>query len=301
MALSTEHFVVDAHVHAFWPEALARPERYLQRDRWFEALYAAPRARLATVEDLLVSMGAAGIAQAVVCGFPWRDLGLCREHNDYLAEACRGSGGRLAWLAIVPPGGGAVAVHEAERAFGLGAVGLGEVNADAQGVDLDQPQTLAEVMEFCTVENRPVLLHASEPVGHPYPGKGTATPEKLLAFLVAFPSLPVVLAHWGGGLPFYELMPEVAAAAVNVVYDSAASTYLYRFDVFRAVLDVVGPERVLFASDFPILRQERFLRRVRTCGLRPEEETLVLGGNARRVFNLPATLPSSTEGEEADR
>ena len=137
-ALSTEHFVVDAHVHAFWPDVVSRRELYLTRDRWFRDLYAAPRARLATAEDLLVSMGIAGIAQSVVCGFPWRDLGLCREHNDYLAEVSRESDGRLAWLAVVPPGG-AVSVYEAERAFSLGAVGLGELNADAQGFELDHP------------------------------------------------------------------------------------------------------------------------------------------------------------------
>ena len=84
------------------------------------------------------------------------------------------------------------------------------------------------------------MLHASEPVGHRYPGKGTATPDRLLQVYRALPDLPVVLAHWGGGLPFYELMPEVAALTRNVVYDTAASTYLYRPAVFRTVLDVVG-------------------------------------------------------------
>jgi predicted TIM-barrel fold metal-dependent hydrolase len=131
------------------------------------------------------------------------------------------------------------------------------------------------------------MLHTTEPVGHAYPGKGTATPDRLLAFLLAFPRLRVVAAHWGGGLPFYELMPEVATAAANVVYDSAASTYLYRHQVFRTVLDLVGPGRVLFASDYPVLRQDRFLRRTLAAGLSPEEFELVLGDNARRIYRLP--------------
>jgi predicted TIM-barrel fold metal-dependent hydrolase len=282
---------VDAHTHAFWSEVVAGRESYLTREQWFCDLYTNPKARLASIEDLLQSMDEAGIAQSVVCGFPWQDLGLCRAHNDYLAEGCRDSGGRLAWLAIVPPAAGAAAVREAERAFGLGAVGLGELNADAQGFDLRETGVLAEVMELCTVEDRPVMLHASEPVGHSYPGKGRATPDRLLVFLEAFPALRVVLAHWGGGLPFYELMPEVAAAATNAVYDSAASTYLYRFQVFRTVLDVVGPNRVLFASDYPVLKQDRFLARVLSSGLRPEDVRPVLGGNARRVYGLPEPVP----------
>jgi predicted TIM-barrel fold metal-dependent hydrolase len=282
---------VDAHTHAFWPDVVAGREAYLPREQWFCDLYTNPKARLASVDELLLSMDEAGIAQSVVCGFPWRDLGLCRAHNDYLADGCRESGGRLAWLAIVPPAADAAAVREAERAFGLGAVGLGELNPDAQGFDLRETGTLAEVMELCTVEDRPVMLHTSEPVGHSYPGKGYSTPDRLLGFLEAFPALRVVLAHWGGGLPFYELMPEVAATAANAVYDSAASTYLYRFEVFRTVLDVVGPERVLFASDYPVLRQDRFLSRVLASGLRPEEVAPVLGGNARRVYGLPELAP----------
>jgi predicted TIM-barrel fold metal-dependent hydrolase len=103
------------------------------------------------------------------------------------------------------------------------------------------------------------------------------------------------LAHWGGGLPFYELMPEVATLTANAVYDSAASTYLYRFEVFRTVLDIVGPRRAIFASDYPVLRQDRFLRRVLAAGLGPDELEPVLAGNARRVYGLPAPEPAGTD------
>ncbi|MDP9375226.1 MAG: amidohydrolase family protein, partial [Chloroflexota bacterium] len=130
----------------------------------------------------------------------------------------------------------------------------------------------------------PLLLHASEPVGHAYPGKGTATPDRLLRFLAAYPDLRVVAAHWGGGLPFYELMPEVAAATRNLWYDSAASTYLYHFAVFPRVAALAGPERILWGTDFPLLRQAPFLRRTRESGLDGPALAAVLGGNARRLF-----------------
>lgn len=291
--------IVDAHTHLFAPEVLADRAGYQRRDAWFEHLYANPRAVLVAAEALLASMDEAGIAQAVVCGFPWRDLGLCREHNAYLAEVTGRSNGRLVWLAAVPPHQGEPAAVEAERCLGAGAIGLGELNADAQGFDLAEPRTLRPVIEVCVAANRPVMLHASEPVGHAYAGKGTATPDRLLRFVEAFPELTVVAAHWGGGLPFYELMPEVAAAAARIVYDSAASTYLYRFQVFRTVLDIVGPERVMFASDYPVLRQERFLRRVLDAGLQEEEMAQVLGGNARRVYGLAATVGVGAPGAPA--
>jgi predicted TIM-barrel fold metal-dependent hydrolase len=103
--------------------------------------------------------------------------------------------------------------------------------------------------------------------------------------------LHVVLAHWGGGLPFYELMPEVAALTQNVVYDSAASSYLYRPEVFRAVLDITGRRRVLWASDHPVLGMGRFLERTRRlAAIRPDEWVPLMGDNARRVYRLDNTV-----------
>lgn len=293
--------IVDAHTHVFVPDVIQDRARYVGHDLWFEHLYANPRSLLITVDDLLASMVMAGITQAVICGFPWHDLGICREHNDYLHESALAAGGRLAWLATAPAGGGEAAAAEVGRCLGMGAAGIGELNADAQRFDLLAPDSLAAVIDVCVSHDKPLLLHATEPVGHQYPGKGSATPERLVAFLQAFPELRVVLAHWGGGLPFYELMPEVAAATARVVYDSAASTYLYQPRIFRAVLDLVGSERVLWGSDHPVLTMGRFLRRTReTAGLRPDELKPVLGGNARRVYGLqPPADDVAGEGSRA--
>jgi predicted TIM-barrel fold metal-dependent hydrolase len=83
-------------------------------------------------------------------------------------------------------------------------------------------------------------------------------------------------------------MPEVTEIAQRVVYDTAASTYLYRFQVFRSVLDIIGSDRVLFASDYPVLKQKRFLERTLATEWRSEQErAAVLNGNARRVYRLP--------------
>ena len=289
MADFVPSLIVDAHTHAFPPEWVADRLNHCQRDRWFGELYEAPSARMVDAAELLVAMDKAGVAQAMACGWPWADSGLCREHNDYLAEVCGASSGRLAWLGCVAPASPGAAA-ETERCLALGASGIGELNADAQGFDVAAPQALADVGTVLTAARRPLLLHASEPVGHRYPGKGTATPDRLVAFLEIHPALPVVLAHWGGGLPFYELMTEVGALCRNVVYDTAASSYLYRPGIFRTVLDIVGMERVLWGSDHPVLEMSRFLRRTRRlAGIRPDEAELVLGGNARRVYRLDDT------------
>src|SRR5829696_2039563 len=286
--------VIDAHTHAFPPDWIADRVNHCRRDRWFGDLYQAPTAKMIDAVELMSAMESADVALAIACGWPWLDPGLCREHNDYLADAAKTSNGCLAWLGIVAPASPGAA-EETERCLALGASGIGELNADAQDVDIAQPGLLADVVEVLITADRPLLLHASEPVGHRYPGKGTATPDRLLSFLAENPNLRVVLAHWGGGLPFYELMPEVAALTGNVVYDSAASTYLYRFEIFPTVLSIVGSERVRFASDYPVLTQPRFVRRVRNAGISPSALGEVLGENAERVFRLTSLRQEATE------
>jgi predicted TIM-barrel fold metal-dependent hydrolase len=279
--------IVDCHVHVFSPDLVRRREAFHARDAWFAALYENPRAALVPCETLIEEMDTADVRRSILCGFPWADPALCREHNDYLADAVRRNPSRLSWLGIVVPGDPS-APAEARRCLELGAVGIGELNADAQGFDWRNEGAHAPLVELCLGYDAPWLIHASEAVGHQYPGKGTATPDKLLEFLRSFGQTKVVAAHWGGGLPFHELMPEVEAMTRNVVYDCGASTYLYRPRVFRSVLDIVGPERVLFGSDYPVLRMDRFTKRVLALDWRDDDEKqLVMGANARRFFRLP--------------
>jgi len=82
-------------------------------------------------------------------------------------------------------------------------------------------------------------------------------------------------------------MPEVAASLKNLYYDTAATSYLYRFGIFRAVCDIAGVNKILWASDWPLLGQARLLKRVREESLLTEPELeQVLGGNAARLFEL---------------
>ncbi len=279
--------VIDAHTHLFPAELVTDRSTHLDRDAWFGELFTSPKVLMVTVESMLNSMDAAGIQRSVVCGWPWKDPGLCREHNDFLAHACLQHPDRLSWLAIVNPDIPGAA-EEIVRCAALGAVGIGELNADAQDFAWDDPASLMPMIEACVSLSLPLLMHCSEPVGHAYPGKGTATPDRILTFLRAAPDVSVIAAHWGGGLPFYELMPEVAELTRNVVYDSAASTYLYGFDVFPTVQRLVGADRVLFASDYPVLKQRPFLQKVRNCGIADDAADRILWRNASRVFGLDA-------------
>ncbi len=220
--------IVDFHTHVFPPEVIARREEFISRDAWLEELYGNPKAKMATVDDLLASMERDGVDVSVTFPFGWRDPGLAEECNSYVIQAMRDHPGRIIGLASVQPLAGARALAELERCAQAGMPGFGELMPHGQGYRLSDTALLAPLVEAAQQLGLFALTHASEPVGHLYQGKGDVTPPELQAFIQAFPALRVVAAHWGGGFPFYELMPEVQAAAANVWYDSAASLYLYR-------------------------------------------------------------------------
>ena len=179
--------------------------------------------------------------------------------------------------------------REVERCAAAGCRGVGELYPDGQAFTVDDLADVGPLLEVCRALQLPILIHASEPVGHSYRGKGGTTPERLYGLLRLAADVPLILAHCGGGFAFYELMPEVAALTEQVYYDTAAAAYLYRPAAVARLHDL-APGRVLFGSDYRLLSQRRMLRYVREAGLPPEAAAAVLGGNAARLLGLPCGL-----------
>jgi predicted TIM-barrel fold metal-dependent hydrolase len=286
--------IIDAHTHIFSPDVVANRARYAGRDPFFGELYRGVAARMIGADELIAAMDAVGIDKAVLAGWPWQQHQVCVEQNTWAMEVARQHPDRLLALAAIQPNAGAAAIRELERCVSGGMVGLGELNADGQRFDLGDTDFVALARRAAGLR-MPMLLHANEPVGHYYPGKGKLPVADIYAFVKAVPDLKLILAHWGGGLPFYELMHEVRKAATNVSYDSAASPLLYSPQIFRTVVDVVGSDKVLFGSDFPLIlypkRQTEpdytpFLAEIRGVGLPAETFANVMGRNAGRVFGI---------------
>ena len=279
--------IIDFHTHVFPPRVRDRREEYLRQDATFRELYSDPRSKLASAEDVLISMDEARVDVSVIVGFAWGEMDLCCQHNDYVLGAAAASGGRLVPFCCVQPRAGDEVRREIERCAGGGARGLGELRPWNQGYNLADSET-AELLAWASrAHDLPLLFHVSEPVGHRYPGKEGLELSSLYRFLQSFPGVTVVAAHWGGGLPFYALMPEVKEALGSVFFDTAATPLLYDPLVYRRAADLVGADRILFGSDFPLLSQTRCLAQVREAGLPEEEQRLILGENARRLLRIP--------------
>ena len=276
--------VIDSHCHILPPHFQQRRAELLARDVTFASLFARKGSAMATAETLVDAMDQAGVSRAVVMGMGWTDPALAREINDYLIESVRLNPQRLTGFCSVNPAWGDGALAEVERCVAGGLVGIGELHPDTQGFDITDGPGLAPFMEVARRLGLPVVVHSSEPVGHLYAGKGATTPEKLYRFIENFQDNTIVCAHWGGGLPFYALMPEVPGLLKNVYFDMAASPLLYRPEILPTVAGLVGPNKILFATDFPLVRHQRLLSQVTESGLDSEAQEAILGGNAVRML-----------------
>ncbi len=272
---------VDSHVHVFPPEITRDKDAYLASDSRFVALYGSSDARMATAEEVLGQMDRSSIQLSIIFGFAFADIGLCRLANDYVLEAVRRHPGRLAGLACVP-WGSKDAADELERCLQAGMCGCGEL-APTSG-DPKELAGLAPVAAVLRERSLPLLVHASEPVGHKYPGKGRFTPDACVALAQTYPGLKLVLSHLGGGTFLYETMPEVKQALADVYYDTAAIPYLYSPDIYQIATLAVGAEKLVFGSDYPLLDPVRCVQGLER--LAPRDRQAVRADNARRIFGL---------------
>lgn len=278
---------VDAHTHLFSPAQREGRGPLAERDPAFGEMYGAPGAKMATLPELLAALDASEIARAVAAGFAFSNERDIEEQNGYLLDAKRCGQGRVTVLATVNP---AIPGWErqARRALEDGAAGFGELRPHNQGWDPLGPEGRA-LCGLAEDYGAVLLWHVSEPLGHAYPGKaGGISPIEMCHLAAAFPNVPMVAAHLGGGLSFYLQMPEVKAAIENVYFDTAAATLLYDDRSVARIVDLAGPGRVIFGSDYPLLSPRRQLQRL--LGQLPGDVAKqVCGGNAERLFRITTT------------
>ena len=278
--------VIDFHTHVVPPRVKANRQDYIHADSNFAAIYSHAKAKLAAVEDIIAAMDKDGVDISVVLNYGWSTQSLCTEINDYILESIARYPKRLIGFCTVVPSEDEAVLREVERCIKGGAKGIGELRLDDQLKKNNWRERLSPLSESVINHNILLMTHASEPVGHQYPGKGIATPDLLYALITAFPELKLVCAHWGGGLPFYTLMPEVKTALKNVYFDTAISPFLYSPQVYGHVVQLVGAEKILFGTDYPVISQCRFLKEINALDLSADVKSKILHGNAQKLLGI---------------
>ena len=239
--------------------------------------------------ELLEGLKKDGVGKAVTFGFPWRSTALAKIHNDYVLDASRRFPENLVPLACFDPLSDG-AMEEAARCFDLGFKGVGELAFYADGDQAENIRAIRPIVELCREKRALILIHANEPVGHNYPGKAKAGLRFYYDIASECKGLPLILAHWGGGLFFFNTLKKEAQAILqDVYYDTAASPFLYGRDIYRLAIDIIGAEKILFGSDYPLLPPGRYFKEMANAGLDDDEQKKIQGENSNRLlreFNL---------------
>jgi predicted TIM-barrel fold metal-dependent hydrolase len=143
-----------------------------------------------------------------------------------------------------------------------------------------------DLVAYAADEGLPIMIHTGHiPVQQLKGIAGCSEVDALEPLLAGFPHAKIILAHigwesWRRVLQLATIYPNVS---VETSWQSAR--------VIRRAVDTIGPERVLFGSDFPLFDQKFAMQQVEKA-LSPQEFVLVASVNAKRLLRLPVAQTS---------
>ncbi len=200
--------------------------------------------------------------------------GQCDSGNKDLAEAIHQSDGRLKGYYVPDPEHPECMRDSLERDFDAMSMSGIKIHCDWSRRGISHPDWQPALL-FADERHLPVLIHNIE------------TPDQVKSICARYSHLRLLLAHAGGlgiedASPWYELAREVP----NLYLDTCSS--LCHRGAFESLIKKYGPEKVLFASDFPYLDLAYQLGRIFGADLRREVKQKILYDNAVEFFCLGA-------------
>ncbi len=275
--------MIDCHIHITPPEIIEDEKKYCKKDSYFDLLCSNPYNEFITAEELAQKTSELDLRKAIVFGFAFRDLSLCRQVNNYTISAAEKHPDKFTGFCVINPAAEGV-VEELKRCRDAGLKGIGELFPAGQDFDITSIQDMETVCNFAAREEWPILIHINESIGHDYEGKTDISMEDAFELAENFPENKFIFAHWGGGLPFFELMPEVNETLKNVFYDTAAGPFLYKSEIYDTVESIGIIDKILLGSDYPLISPGRYRRRIAKSGLNKKDARKILWKNAESLL-----------------
>ena len=278
--------IIDVHTHIFPIEIRDKREDFFDGEAAFKLLYSVPGSKLAGAEELIRNMDNEGVDKSVVFGFPWKTMDYFERNNDYILNVVERHRDRLIGFSTFFPLA-AGAEKELERCLRAGLCGVGELAFYTSTISEDTIKAFLPIAETAQKYDVPILLHTNESVGHHYPGKTPMTLKEIYDFLQSFPDNKIILAHWGGGIFFYSLMRKVVKGVLtNTWFDTAASPFLYDKAIYSISTKILGFNRILFGSDFPLIKPSRYFKEMKDAGLSKDALRTICGENAASLLKI---------------
>lgn len=218
------------------------------------------------------SMDRCGVDKMVFSSFT-AIHGETRIGNDETDRAVAQQPGRLYGYAVVNPNRPDDSIEDLKRLLATpsGFVGL-KLHCQLHGAQLHDTG-YAECLAFADAHHLPVLVH----------GGGQ---DKWDDVTQRYPHATFIMAHacsWDGRDPVGRALYERVRHTPNLYVDVSGSA-AHR-NALSALVGLVGAERVLYGSDFPMFDLGFEVGRVTLSAIPDAQKRLILGANARRVFS----------------
>jgi hypothetical protein len=291
-SLEPNEMIIDSHVHLLPRKVQQDRAPFCRNDLAFGSIYSSDKAKVVSEADIIQYLDDSQIDRAIVFGFPWEEHDLVKRNNDEIWEFHERHPDRIIPFAVLSTRGGEDAQREVERTLHAGFAGIGELAMYHGGWSLSDFEDLDPSLKLVQRANVPVMIHVNEPVGHPYPGKIPVDFRGLLHIIQANPEVDFILSHFGGGVFIYGLMPEISGILSHTYLDTAASPYLYDARIFEIACRIMGQEKILFGSDYPLLPLARYLKELDKAGLDGKVRDGILGGNIQKLLEKNGRLGS---------
>ena len=238
-----------------------------------------------TSDEILENMDAAGVDRLMLSAFGYGDYHIIR--NEEVAEICAKHPDRFTGVGTVDPRGKPMdVVREVERlSKGLGLRGVRlEPYAYGDGMVGAPPNAKMywPVYAKCVELGLPVAIQ----VGHTGPllPSEAGRPIYLDEVALAFPELVIIGCHIGQ--PWHEEMMILAWKHPNVYVETSARPPKHWPPEFVEFASSYGQDKVLWATDYPLLTFDRTLKELRELGLSETAYRKVVRDNAIRAFGL---------------
>jgi hypothetical protein len=206
-----------------------------------------------------------------------------RAGNDRTLEFAQRSQGRL--IPFVRLDLGEDPIGEAIRCLDLGARGI-KLHPRAQKFLLND-ERLSPIFELAAERKVPILIHG---------GRGLPPiADDLARVFERYPEAQLIVAH--AGIADLAALANRLGGKAGVYFDTSVWSPLDLLGLYR----LVGPEQVVYASDYPYGQQPASLlialRTARLAQLNEQEVRGVLAGNANRIADgEPPLEPSAPKG-----
>lgn len=189
--------------------------------------------------------------------------------NHLVYEALEQHADRLYAFVCINPHDGAGAVEMLKEGFGRGCRGV-KLAPIVHQFQFAEP-ILEQVAACCAEQGFPLYSHVL-----PNPGMTTADFAKLAR---RFPETNFILGHMGFGPADADAI-EFAAELENLYLESSLGNFL----MLREALERLGPEKLIFGSEFPLSHPKAELEKILL--LDGAAHTAILGANILRLLQV---------------